>query len=78
MCRGGGGGGVGRVMTVPATITEQTKILRSTNKAHGKLTGVNLVLHQHFSMISVYYTWHKYNITVPFQRWVLIQPVLLS
>ena len=25
-------------MPVPATITEQTKILRSPNKAHGKLT----------------------------------------
>ena len=36
----------GRGMPVPATITEQTKILRSINKAHGKLTGVNLVLHQ--------------------------------
>ena len=34
---------VGRGMPVPATITEQKKILRSTNKAHGKLTGVNLV-----------------------------------
>ena len=43
MCRGEG---VGRGMSVPATITKQTKILRSTNKAHGKLTGVNLVLHQ--------------------------------
>ena len=42
MCRGEG---VGRGMPVPATITEQTKILRSTNKTHGKLTGVNLVLH---------------------------------
>ena len=41
MCRGEG---VGREMPVPATITEQKKnILRSTNKAHGKLTGVNLV-----------------------------------
>ena len=40
LCRGEGG------MPVPATITEQTKILRSTNKAHGKLTGVNLALHQ--------------------------------
>ena len=40
------GEGVGRGMPVPATITEQTKILRSTNKANGKLTGVNLVLHQ--------------------------------
>ena len=29
MCRGRG-------MPVPATITEQTKILRSINKAHGK------------------------------------------
>ena len=29
------------------TITEQTKILRSTNKAHGKLTGVNLVLQKY-------------------------------
>ena len=37
------GEGVGRGMPVPAIITEQTKILRSTNKAHGKLTGVNLV-----------------------------------
>ena len=40
MCRGEG---MGRGMPVPATITEQTKILRSTNKAHGKLTSVNLV-----------------------------------
>ena len=37
------GGWVGRGMPVPATITEQTKILRSTNKDHGKLTGINLV-----------------------------------
>ena len=37
------GEGVWRGMPVPATITEQTKILRSTNKAHGKLTDVNLV-----------------------------------
>ena len=35
--------GVGRGMPVPATITEQTKIFRSNNKAQGKLTGVNLV-----------------------------------
>ena len=41
MCRGEGG-----CQAVPVTITEQTKILRSTNKAHGKLTDVNLVLHQ--------------------------------
>ena len=40
MCRGEG---VERGMLVPATITEQTKTFRSTNKAHGKLTGVNLV-----------------------------------
>ena len=40
------GEGVGRGMPVPTTITEQSKILRSTNKAHGKLTGVDLVLHQ--------------------------------
>ena len=40
MCRGEG---VGRGMQVPATITEPKKILRSTNKAYGKLTGVNLV-----------------------------------
>ena len=41
------GEGVGMGMPVPATIIEQTNILtsRSTNKAHGKLTGVNLVLH---------------------------------
>ena len=38
--------GMGRRVPVPATITEQKKILRSTNKADGKLTGVNLVLHQ--------------------------------
>ena len=40
------GEGVGGGMPVPATVTEQTKIFRSTNKAHGKLTSVNLVLHQ--------------------------------
>ena len=40
------GEGVERGMPVPATIIQQAKILRSTNKAHGKLTGVNLVLHQ--------------------------------
>ena len=40
------GGRVGRGMPVPVTITEQTKIPRSTNKAHGTLTGINLVLHQ--------------------------------
>ena len=34
------------LMPVPATMTEQTKTLRSTNKTHGKLTGVDLVLHQ--------------------------------
>ena len=39
MCRGKGDASA-------ATITEETKILRSINKAHGKLTGVNLVLHQ--------------------------------
>ena len=36
------GGGV----PVPATMTEQTKTLRCTNKAHGKLTGVNLLFYQ--------------------------------
>ena len=36
----------GRGMPVSSTITEQTKILRTTNKAHGKLTVVNFVLHQ--------------------------------
>ena len=40
MCRGEG---MGRGMPVPATITEQKKILKSKNKAHGKLTGVNIV-----------------------------------
>ena len=41
MCRGKW---VGRGMPVPAIVTEQTKILlQTTNKAHGKLTGVNLV-----------------------------------
>ena len=39
------GEGVGMGMPVPAIIIEETKILKSTNKAHGKLTGVNLVLH---------------------------------
>ena len=33
-------------MPVPATMTEQTKTLRSTKKAPGKLTDVNLVFHQ--------------------------------
>ena len=32
------GEGVGRGMSVSATINEQTKILRSKNKVHGKLT----------------------------------------
>ena len=41
------GEGVGRGMPVPAAITEQTQIFGSTNKAHGKLTGVNLVLHRY-------------------------------
>ena len=36
----------GEGMPVPATSTEQTKTLRSTNKAHGKLTGANLIFHQ--------------------------------
>ena len=31
---------------VPATVTEQQITFRSTNKAHGKLTGVNLVFYQ--------------------------------
>ena len=51
------GKGVGRGMPVPATITKQTKIVRSTvtSKAHnGKLTGVNLVLHQ--LLVLQYYT----------------------
>ena len=39
---------MGKGMPLPATITEQTKILRSINKAHGKLTGVNLVLHRQY------------------------------
>ena len=34
---------VGRTMPVPATITVP---LRSTNKAHGKLTGINFLFHQ--------------------------------
>ena len=33
---------MGRGMLVPASMTEQTKTLRSTNKAHGKLTGLIL------------------------------------
>ena len=45
LCRGKGWEG-GIAMPVPATITEQTNKFRSTNKAHGKLTDVNLVLHQ--------------------------------
>ena len=42
------GEGMGRGIPVPATITEQTKILRSINRAHGKLTDVNLVFLQWF------------------------------
>ena len=45
MCRGKGWEG-NAIMPVPATKTEQTKTLRSTNKSRGKLTGVNLVFHQ--------------------------------
>ena len=41
MCRPGEG--LGRGIPVSAIITELTKILRSTNKTHGNLTGVNLV-----------------------------------
>ena len=43
LCAGGRGG---KGVAMPATITEQTKTLRSTNKACGKLTGVNIVFHQ--------------------------------
>ena len=32
--------------SMPATMTEQTNRFKSTNKAYGKLTGVNLVFHQ--------------------------------
>ena len=49
MCRPGEG--LGRGIPVSAIITEQTKILRSTNKAHGKLTGVNLV-HVHTNSVN--------------------------
>ena len=31
---------------LPATMNEQTNTFISTNKAHGKLTGVNPVFHQ--------------------------------
>ena len=47
MCKGKGMG-----KRVPASacyyesMTEQTNTFRSTNKYHGKLTGVNLVCHQ--------------------------------
>ena len=40
LCTGGKG------MIVPATMTEPTKTVRSTNKAQVKLIGVNLVIHQ--------------------------------
>ena len=40
-----GGRDMGKGVPVPATMTEQTNTFRSTNKAHGKLTGVNLVFH---------------------------------
>ena len=34
------------ILLIKLTMTEQTKTLISTNKAHGMLTGVNLVFHQ--------------------------------
>ena len=37
---------IGKGVSVPATMTEQTNTYISTNKYHGKLTGVNLVFHQ--------------------------------
>ena len=45
--QGAGGEGMGRGggVPVPATMIQQTKTLRCTNKAHGKLTGVNLPFH---------------------------------
>ena len=42
MCKGEG---MGKGVQVSATMTEQINTFGSTNKAHGKLTGVNLVLH---------------------------------
>ena len=32
------------------SMTEQTNTFRSTNKSHGKLTGVNLVFHQQWAV----------------------------
>ena len=58
MCRGEG---VGRGMAVPATMTEQTKTLISTNKAHGKLSGVNLVFHQWCDYRKYQQGWHFQN-----------------
>ena len=42
MCKGKG---MEKGVPEPASTTEQTKTFRSTNKAHGKLTGVNLVFY---------------------------------
>ena len=39
-------GGGGTSACYYASMTEQTNAFRSTNKSHGKLTDVNLVLHQ--------------------------------
>ena len=47
MCKGKG---TGKGVPVPSchyeSMTEQTNTSRSTNKSHGKLTGVNLVFYQ--------------------------------
>ena len=45
MCKGKG---MGKGAPVPATMsmTEQRNTFRFTNKYHGRLTGVNLVIHQ--------------------------------
>ena len=37
--------GMGKGVPVSATMTEQTNTFKSINRAHDKLTGVNLVFH---------------------------------
>ena len=46
MCKGKGMGKGGTSACRYESMTAQTNTLRSTNKAHGRLTDVNLVFHQ--------------------------------
>ena len=72
----GRGKGVGKGMPVPATITEQKKILRSTNKAHGKLAGVNLVYTNSVNLnVNVNIHWMDRHITTIFLKFSIFTPL---